>query len=122
LCNVNRFAACVLLILMETWISPMSIDSPPDAAPRISAMKVVAILALIAVVVVALAPGVSLSHASLRLRCSATHALRSTVAVLRPVSPRAAFIPVHWLAAWKIPSAKVVVATPLFEIDCTWIC
>jgi hypothetical protein len=85
-------------------------------------MKVVAILAILALVFAMLAPGISLGDASLRLARSGASAVRSVVSILPRFPLRSAFFRTYWLAIRELPSMSMAPAPHLYEIDCTWIC
>jgi hypothetical protein len=85
-------------------------------------MKMVAILIILALLLVAFAPSIDLTNASLALMRPARHAIRNFARPLRPAASRlTAFATLRGVIEDR-PPAKVAASFPLYDIDCTWLC
>lgn len=85
-------------------------------------MKAVAILAVVAVLVVALAPGIGLHAATLRSVGAAVHVVRSLAGTLRPRTPSLNLLLVNLHRLDARADARVSSTSSLLELDCTWLC
>lgn len=96
--------------------------TPFKGVPRITLMKVVAILTILALLFVAFAPGIDLADASLTLVRSAGHAVRNFARFLRPGALRLNALAISRSVTEFRSPARVAASFPLYDIDCTWLC
>jgi hypothetical protein len=87
-----------------------------------TSMKVVAIIAIFAVLLISIAPDANLSAATLPRARAARHAAKSLAAALPLVSARLRLFPNKWLVLEVRPPTRTVAVCSLFALDCTWLC
>jgi hypothetical protein len=85
-------------------------------------MKVVAAIAIIAVLFVTFAPEVDQGPVVVRLFHAARHAVRSLVAIVPPPVPRPRLAPSGWRIVLLHLTGKILPATSLLELECSWLC
>jgi hypothetical protein len=85
-------------------------------------MKVVAVIAIIAMLFVSLAPGVDLNPVALRAVRAATHAVRSVLALLPAAQPGLHLSLSHSRVLAIRPHRTTLPVSSLLELECTWLC